>query len=123
MSSTTVCSAELIDAVKSAMKKEQAERLRDVYLIGDIEKDVARSVIERIRELANEGRGPITLYINTAGGNVTDGLAIHDAILDVVSKGIPGDDRRAGDGLFDGVGHPPGGEPRTPLLASHTRGS
>ena len=80
---------DLIDAVKSAMKKEQAERLRDVYLIGDIEKDVARIVIERIRELANEGRGPITLYINTAGGNVTDGLAIHDAILDVVSKGIP----------------------------------
>ena len=80
---------DLIDAVKSAMKKEQAERLRDVYLIGDIEKDVARNVIERIRELANEGRGPLTLYINTAGGNVTDGLAIHDAILDVVSKGIP----------------------------------
>ena len=80
---------ELVDAVKSAMKKEQAERLRDVYLIGDIEKDLARSVIERVRELANEGRGPITLYINTAGGNVTDGLAIHDAILDVVSKGIP----------------------------------
>ena len=80
---------DLIDAVKSAMKKEQAERLRDVYLIGDIEKDVARNVIERIRELANEGRGPLTLYINTAGGNVTDGLAIHDAVLDVVSKGIP----------------------------------
>jgi ATP-dependent Clp protease protease subunit len=59
-----------------------------VYLIGDIEKDVARTVIERMRELANEGRGPINLYINTAGGNVTDGLAIHDAILDIVSKGV-----------------------------------
>ena len=70
------------------MKKEQSERLRDVYLIGDIEKDVARVVIERIRELANEGPGPITLYMNTAGGNVTDGLAIHDAILDFVSRGI-----------------------------------
>ena len=80
---------ELLEAVKSAVKKEQAERLRDVYLIGDIEKDLARGVIERLRELANEGRGPITLYINTAGGNVTDGLAIHDAILDVGSRGIP----------------------------------
>ena len=36
---------ELIDAVKDALKKEQSERLRDVYLIGDIEKDSARAVI------------------------------------------------------------------------------
>ena len=79
---------ELIDAVKTTLKKEQSERLRDVYLIGDIEKDTARSVIERMRELANAGVGPITLYINTAGGNVTDGLAIHDAILDIVARGI-----------------------------------
>ena len=28
---------ELIDAVKDAIKKEQSDRLRDVYLIGDIE--------------------------------------------------------------------------------------
>jgi ATP-dependent Clp protease protease subunit len=79
---------DLIDAVKTAVKKEQAERLRDVYLIGDIDKDVARTVIERMRDFANEGNRPLTLYINTAGGNVTDGLAIHDAILDVVSRKI-----------------------------------
>ena len=78
---------ELVDAVKAALRKEQSERLRDVYLIGDIEKDTARAAIERIRELASEGRGPITLYLNTAGGNVTDGLALHDAILQVVSEG------------------------------------
>ena len=80
--------SELIDAVKKALKKEQSERLRDVYLIGDIEKDVARTAIERLRELANEGSGPINLYLNTAGGNVTDGLAIHDALLQLVSDGI-----------------------------------
>ena len=80
--------SELIDAVKKALKKEQSERLRDVYLIGDIEKDVARMAIERLRELANEGRGPINLYLNTAGGTVTDGLAIHDALLQLVSEGI-----------------------------------
>lgn len=78
---------ELVDAVKAALKKEQSERLRDVYLIGDIDKDTARAAIERIRELASEGRGPITLYLNTAGGNVTDGLALHDAILQVVAEG------------------------------------
>ena len=77
---------ELVDAVKEIVRKEQSDRLRDVYLIGDIEKDSARAVIERLRELANDSRKPITLYINTAGGNVTDGLAIHDAIRHLVSK-------------------------------------
>jgi ATP-dependent Clp protease protease subunit len=79
---------ELIDAVKSALRKEASDRLRDVYLIGDIEKDTARGVIERIRELANDNARPITLYINSAGGNVTDGLAIHDAIREIVRRDI-----------------------------------
>src|SRR4029453_489064 len=55
---------------------------------GDIEKDTARSCIERLRELANDNNRPITLYINSAGGNVTDGLAIHDAIRHVIKRGI-----------------------------------
>jgi ATP-dependent Clp protease protease subunit len=79
---------ELIDAVKSALKKERSERLRDVYLIGDIDKDTARTSIERLRELANESPGPINLYLNTAGGNVTDGLALHDAIQQLVTQGV-----------------------------------
>jgi ATP-dependent Clp protease protease subunit len=80
--------AELVDAVRVQLRKEQGDRIRDVYLIGDIEKDTARSVIERLRELAAETSKPITLYINSAGGNVTDGLAIHDAIRHIVSRGI-----------------------------------
>ncbi len=79
---------ELIDAVKGILRKEQSDRLRDIYLIGDIEKDTARGVIERLRELANDANRPITLYINSAGGNVTDGLAIHDAIREIVARGI-----------------------------------
>lgn len=79
---------ELVDAVKEVIRKEQADRLRDVYLIGDIDKDAARSVIERLRELANVNRRPITLYINSAGGNVTDGLAIHDAVRHLVQQGV-----------------------------------
>jgi ATP-dependent Clp protease protease subunit len=80
--------ADLVDAVRQQLRKEQADRLRDVYLIGDIEKDAARSCIERLRELANDNGRPITLYINSAGGNVTDGLAIHDSIRHIVSRGI-----------------------------------
>ena len=80
--------ADLIDAVRQVLRKEASERLRDVYMIGDIEKDTARAAIERLRELANENTRPITLYINSAGGNVTDGLALHDAIRHIVSRGI-----------------------------------
>jgi len=79
---------DIVTAVKAIVRKEQSERLRDIYLIGDIEKDTARATIERLRELANEGVAPITLYINSAGGNVTDGLAIHDTIRHLISLGI-----------------------------------
>jgi ATP-dependent Clp protease, protease subunit len=79
---------ELVEAVRAQLRKEQGDRLRDVYLIGDIEKDTARGTIERLRELASENNRPITLYINSAGGNVTDGLAIHDSIRHMVSRGI-----------------------------------
>ncbi len=80
--------SQLIDAVREQLRRETSDRLRDVYLIGDIEKDTARNVIERMRELANDNRRPITLYLNTAGGNVTDGLAIHDAIRTLIARGI-----------------------------------
>ena len=80
--------SDLIDAVKGILRKEQSDRLRDIYLIGDIEKDTARGVIERLREFANDNNRPIALYINSAGGNVTDGLAIHDAVREIVARGI-----------------------------------
>src|SRR5438105_2918146 len=80
--------AELVDAVRAQLRREQGDRLRDVYLIGDIEKDTARLCIERLRDLANDNGKPITLFINSAGGNVTDGLAIHDAVRHVISRGI-----------------------------------
>jgi ATP-dependent Clp protease, protease subunit len=79
---------DLVDAVKGILRKETSDRLRDVYLIGDIEKDTARHCIERLREMANDSDRPITLYINSAGGNVTDGLAIHDSIRQIVNRGI-----------------------------------
>src|SRR3954447_1535498 len=80
--------AEVVDAVRAQLRKKQSDRVRDVYLIGDIEKDNARATIERLRELASENNRPITLFINSAGGNVTDGLAIHDAVRHIISRGI-----------------------------------
>jgi ATP-dependent Clp protease protease subunit len=80
--------AELIEAVRAQLRREQNERQRDVYLIGDIEKDTARLCIERLRELSNDNSRPISLYINSAGGNVTDGLAIHDVVRHLVHRGL-----------------------------------
>ena len=80
--------SDIVDAVKEIVRKEQSDRLRDIYLIGYIVKDSARHPIARLRELANDSRKPITLYINSAGGNVTDGLALHDAIAHLVNSGV-----------------------------------
>ena len=80
--------SELIDSVRKVLKREAAERLRELYLVGDIDKDAARQLIERLRELANDSPRPIAIYLNTAGGNVTDGLAIHDAIREVAARGV-----------------------------------
>jgi ATP-dependent Clp protease protease subunit len=80
--------AELLDAVRAQLRKEAGDRLRDVYLIGDIEKDTARACIERLRELASDNDKPITVFLNSAGGNVTDGLALHDVIRHIISRGI-----------------------------------
>ncbi|MCC7418433.1 MAG: ATP-dependent Clp protease proteolytic subunit [Acidobacteria bacterium] len=74
--------------MRAQLRKERSDRLRDIYLIGDIEKDTARACIESLREMARDSGRPITLYINSAGGNVTDGLAIHDAIRHVINLGI-----------------------------------
>ena len=114
---------ELVDAVKDIVRKEQSDRLRDIYLIGDIEKDSARAVIERLRELANDSRKPITIYINSAGGNVTDGLAIHDAIRHLVTQRMRDHHHRAGHGLLDGfrraAGRQPGPAARVSTLVDH----
>jgi ATP-dependent Clp protease, protease subunit len=80
--------SELVDSVKQVLRKEAAERLRDLYLVGDIDKDSARIFIERLRDAANDNGRPIAVYLNTAGGNVTDGLAIHDSIQEIISRGI-----------------------------------
>lgn len=79
---------ELVEAVKTAVRKEASDRLRDLYLIGDIDKESAKAVIERLRELAAENTQPITIYLNSAGGNVTDGLAIHDSVRQLVKQGV-----------------------------------
>ena len=105
---------ELIESVKQVLKRETSERLREVYLVGDIDKDSARQVIERMRELVNDNTRPITLYLNTAGRQ-RDGwprrARLHPRDRE---PRLRGDDRRAGNGVLDGVGAAAGRERRAP---------
>jgi ATP-dependent Clp protease protease subunit len=79
---------ELLEAVRETLRRDELETPRDYYFVGDIEKETARSAIERLRDFSNRSSRPITLYLNTAGGNVTDGLALFDTIRHIVSRGI-----------------------------------
>lgn len=53
---------------------------RKVFLTGDIDSALANSFLSQIMYLEEEGTEPITIYINSPGGEVNAGLMIYDAI-------------------------------------------
>jgi ATP-dependent Clp protease protease subunit len=55
-------------------------RARKIFLYGEINQGVARSVTERLIAMAASGEEPITLFINSQGGHVEAGDTIHDMI-------------------------------------------
>jgi ATP-dependent Clp protease protease subunit len=55
-------------------------RQRKVLIFGAINDKVARDVTGRLLALANEGDGPIDVYVNSPGGHVESGDTIHDMI-------------------------------------------
>jgi len=55
-------------------------RQRKVLIFGAINDKVARDVTGRLLALANEGEGPIDVYVNSPGGHVESGDTIHDMI-------------------------------------------
>jgi ATP-dependent Clp protease protease subunit len=79
---------ELITAVEDVVRREAYDRQREYYFVDDIDKESVKRAIEGLRGFAYQGSTPITLYLNTPGGNVTDGLALYDAIRQLVGRGI-----------------------------------
>ena len=55
-------------------------RQRKVLIFGAITDKVARDVTGRLLAMANEGEGPIDVFINSPGGHVESGDTIHDMI-------------------------------------------
>ena len=53
---------------------------RSIILYGEIDAETATSTVVLLLTLAQEGDEDITLYINSPGGSVVDGLAIYDTM-------------------------------------------
>ena len=52
---------------------------REIYCLGEIDADSAGSLILQLQYLAAQDQeAEITLYINSPGGSVADGLALYD---------------------------------------------
>jgi ATP-dependent Clp protease, protease subunit len=79
---------ELITVVEDLLRRESQDRRREVYLVDDIDKESVRRAVEQLRGFAGQSREAVTVYLNTPGGNVTDGLALYDVISQLVASGI-----------------------------------
>lgn len=63
------------------MASESDLESRNVYLVGDVEEALIKSVVKRIINLAEvDADKPIRLIINTYGGVVDDALALYDVM-------------------------------------------
>lgn len=59
---------------------EKLLKTRSVMISGEINKDQANAFAERMLVLDAESSDPITVYINSPGGDVDSGFAIYDMI-------------------------------------------
>ena len=53
---------------------------RTIYLNGEINDEAALSIITQLHYLEDNSQEPITLVINSPGGSISDGMAIHDTM-------------------------------------------
>ena len=60
---------------------------RSILLAGEVNQQTAMAVVLELLDLANESDEDITLYINSPGGSVTDGLAIYD-VMDYIKPDV-----------------------------------
>lgn len=57
---------------------------REVQCMGEIDRETVCGLILQLRYLEQEdGKAPITMYINSPGGSVPDGLALYDVMKSI----------------------------------------
>ena len=83
---------------------------RAIHLVGEVNDLMAENIITQLRYLASRSDDDITIYINSPGGSVSAGLAIHD----VMKYGIRCDVRTVAWGIAASMG--------ALLLAAGTKG-
>ena len=59
-----------------------------MVLHGEIDEGIAYETVRKLMYLSVLNTEPITILLNTVGGNVYDGLFIYDTIRDLVFKGV-----------------------------------
>ena len=77
-------------------KSSDGERAYDIYsrllkdriiiLSGEIDDNLANSIVAQLLYLDSLNHGPINLYINSPGGSITAGMAIYDTMNYIKSK-------------------------------------
>ena len=84
MSSASTAPQVLVTKIKDTRSVDLPTRLfmdRIVYLGQAIDNTVANSIVQQLLALQLEdAKKPITLYINSPGGSIVDGMAIYDVI-------------------------------------------
>lgn len=58
---------------------------RNIFLNGEIDSEMANSILMQLLYLTGENDEPINIFINSPGGEVTSGLMIYDAISEIKS--------------------------------------
>lgn len=59
---------------------------RNILLTGEINDELAASIVTQLLYLDSVGNEPITMYINSPGGSVSAGLGIYDTMKSLDSK-------------------------------------
>ena len=59
---------------------EQMLARREIFLWGEINDDMARSVVQKILYFDGQEKKNIKIYLNSPGGAISSGLAIYDAM-------------------------------------------
>lgn len=59
---------------------------RNILLTGEINDELAASIVTQLLYLDSVGSEPITMYINSPGGSVSAGLGIYDTMKSLDSK-------------------------------------
>jgi len=73
--------------IHDEIMRNELER-RELRITGPIDSEAAHLMQVKLAYLKNQSKKPVTIYLNTPGGHVIDGLAIYDSIMDLREDGI-----------------------------------